>query len=49
MRGFSGPVFRRAGVLTAVVYHRVANVDVTDDVAVDCHVLSNDEPGIQNK
>lgn len=49
MRCFSSPVFRRAGVFSTVVYHRVADVHVADDVAVDGDVLTNDKPGIQKK
>lgn len=44
MRHFSGSVLGDARVLAAVLHHDVRDIDVTNDVAVHRHVLSNHEP-----
>lgn len=46
MRHFSGSVLGDARVLAAVLHHDVRDIDMTNDVAVHRHVLSNHEPAV---
>lgn len=46
MRHFSGSVLGDARVLATILHHDVRDIDMTNDVAVHCHVLSNHKPAV---